>query len=379
MFDEKFEAIENNQYKVYNAGGLSYSPKENVSGEAVAITDISPIPHSIDVKASSKNLFKSTNYTKGTIKSADGSINTATNVTPFSLTTDYIYLKSGAYVVSNIDGANLRYVAFYSTDKEFKSATWIDKVKTFKFTITEDCYVRIDIERADNVAIDNFDTFCDEYKFMLETGTSATSYTPYVDISTVKVNSYGKNLFLTEALDLNNYTKTKAGTYEYLLPEMIPGNYYFSATPGEAPPEGSNVGYFYMYKRVKGSDEWKQIVQIIASYHNVYTPNIVIEPGYDYKFWVYSALDKIPLDYFTGIQMEVGESATPYEPYIEPTSYDAMSNGTIEGGIEAIYPNTTLLADTQGVLIEAEYYQDGKKVKQDLIDTIISLGGTLNV
>ncbi len=131
-----------------------------------------------------KNLFKTTNYEKGTLDSATGNITSNTAVKVYCLTTDYIYLKSGAYVITNITGANLRYIAFYNTNKEFTSATWTARAKTFKFTVTEDCYVRIDVEIAsvDGVQppIDNYDTFLTEYEFMLNEGMNALPFEPYI-------------------------------------------------------------------------------------------------------------------------------------------------------------------------------------------------------
>ena len=76
------------------------------------------------------------------------------------------------------------------------------------------------------------------------------------------------------------------------------------------------------------------------------------------------------------IQLELGTSATPYEPYVEPTTYIPNADGTVEG-VKSIYPNMTLLADKQGVLVDAEYYQDGRKVKENLTDAILSLGAEL--
>lgn len=143
------------------------------------------------LQAQGKNLFKSTDYTKGTLDVNTGGITSDVQMKSSCLTTDYIYLKSGAYVLSNIIGANLRYVAFYDLNKGFKSATWTNRAKTFKFTITEDCYVRIDIERDAYVKIDNFDTFCDEYEFMLEVGTKKSKYEKYIEPTSYTPNADG--------------------------------------------------------------------------------------------------------------------------------------------------------------------------------------------
>ena len=59
------------------------------------------------------------------------------------------------------------------------------------------------------------------------------------------------------------------------------------------------------------------------------------------------------------LQLEKGVG-TEYEPYIEPTSYPVAADGTVEG-VTPIYPNTTLMTDTEGVIIDCEYNRDINK------------------
>ena len=75
--------------------------------------------------------------------------------------------------------------------------------------------------------------------------------------------------------------------------------------------------------------------------------------------------------------LEWGTQATEYEPYTELTVHDVQADGTVEG-VKSLYPSTTLYTDTSGAVIDATYYQDGKKVKENLIDMILSLGGVIN-
>lgn len=63
---------------------------------------------------------------------------------------------------------------------------------------------------------------------------------------------------------------------------------------------------------------------------------------------------------FSGLQIEIGETETEYEPYKEPITYTADENGNVNG-VTSLYPTTTLLTDTEGVTIEAEYNVDTKK------------------
>ena len=46
--------------------------------------------------------------------------------------------------------------------------------------------------------------------------------------------------------------------------------------------------------------------------------------------------------YFKNIQIELGTTATDYEPYTEPTTYQSTADGIVEG-IKSISPNMTLL------------------------------------
>ena len=134
-------------------------------------------PTAVTVGRYGKNLFKTTNYSKGSILIADGSINTG--VAKYIETSDYIPLKAGTYTISYKNGANLRYVCLFNQEKEVTGNFWSGRKNPYTFTINEDCFVRIDIERADNVAIDNYDTFFADFEVQLEPGKSATTYEEY--------------------------------------------------------------------------------------------------------------------------------------------------------------------------------------------------------
>ena len=66
------------------------------------------------------------------------------------------------------------------------------------------------------------------------------------------------------------------------------------------------------------------------------------------------------------------------EVVVEPIkhTYSVNEDGTVDG-VKSIYPSMTLSSDTEGVVIEAEYFVDGQAKIQALTDTIISLGGEL--
>lgn len=256
---DKLVTIAENQEKVFDAGGLHYSPKGTASGEVVSISDISPIEHNLRVK----------------------------------LSTDVI-----------------------------------------------------------------------------------------TDFSTVKLDALGKNLFNndTNLIKRVDYTLASGATaqrigYEVYLPI---GTYKISATPLQ---EFSEIYLYGAIVNVNGVCR-QEAIKIVANKATSYRPTITIENGE--KFVIYDALGvgntERTKQYFAmfNIQIEFGESATEFEEYKEPTTYTPNADGTVEG-VKSIYPTTTLVPSEQGVLVECEYYQDARKVKQDLTDLIISLGGLLDV
>lgn len=63
---------------------------------------------------------------------------------------------------------------------------------------------------------------------------------------------------------------------------------------------------------------------------------------------------------YSDIQVELGSTATNYEPYITLNEYTPTADGTVEG-VTSLYPNTTLTTDTDGVIIDCEYNRDINK------------------
>ena len=70
-------------------------------------------------------------------------------------------------------------------------------------------------------------------------------------------------------------------------------------------------------------------------------------------------------------QLEIGTTATDYEPYITPTEYTPTADGTVVD-VTSLYPNTTLMNDTEGVIIDCEYNRDINKAFAELQNAIFS-------
>ena len=68
-------------------------------------------------------------------------------------------------------------------------------------------------------------------------------------------------------------------------------------------------------------------------------------------------------------QIAIGDTADGYEPYIEPTEYTSNADGTVDG-VTSIYPTTTIMTDTDGVIIDVKYNRDINKLHAELQETV---------
>lgn len=83
--------------------------------------------------------------------------------------------------------------------------------------------------------------------------------------------------------------------------------------------------------------------------------------------------DYVTIDNF---QVEIGDTVTDWEEYKEPVEYPVSADGIVEG-VTSIYPNTTLMTDTAGAVIDCEYNRDANKVIADLENKINTLLATI--
>ena len=89
----------------------------------------------------------------------------------------------------------------------------------------------------------------------------------------------------------------------------------------------------------------------------VYHRNLTTTITEDYVGWgiyIYISSGKTFDNLLFKPQLELGKTATDYEPYVKPTEYTPNADGTVNG-ITSLYPNTTLMTDTDGVIIDCEY------------------------
>lgn len=202
-----------------------------------------------------------------------------------------------------------------------------------------------------------------------------------LDVSAVKLLAQGKNLIHYPYYDTTKTTNgitftdngdgsitmnrtSSARTVFYLSKKDIPIN-ETSIFSGVSP----NSGYIVEMKYIDAGGTTK--------YTNDSGSGRAFQKGDTIQF-IYIVIESgVTLNNVTIYpQLEIGPSATAYEPYIEPVEYSVNADGSVSG-LKSIFPCTTLMTDTEGALIECEYNRDINKAFAELQQAIISLGGNV--
>ena len=357
----------------------------------VALTDISPIEQILKVKATSKNLFDINNpmfcYPN------DYSINF-----PITIIDGVIYSggRDGESEGASLYIPNPKLPFSISFDMSGDYENDINKCLICEFDSLNEQNVRLnnvkirtDIITSNHIKIENISS---DKNFIsigwwgvsekslaitnlqIEVGTIATDYVPH-DVSIASIKKYGKNL-----LDYSKYAKTgshngvtftKKGDDGYTVngtagteaasftitsdvqirKNLIPGVAY-RLSGGEKLP--SNAQLYLRYQ-----DPSKVSPTVRYSSKNE-TP-LVWDSSYTFEriyLYINAGISVNNIDVYP--QLEIGTSKTNYEPYKKPIIYTPNTDGTVEG-ITSLYPVTTLISNTQGIVLDVEYKVDTKK------------------
>lgn len=216
------------------------------------------------------------------------------------------------------------------------------------------------------------------------------------DFSGIAVSRYGKNLFRPQF----NFIFVEASyTDGTLFTPQISGNTLVCTTNPLYVPQ--NTWLYYKHALLLGKDriviriynsndenisttEKTDIICSSAWYLAAYKGYIVDKPASGFSFKVTSNVAYITLCYcgmdseggnkYGDLQLELGTTATPYEPYIEPTVHTANADGTVDG-IKSISPNMTLLTNNNNVVINANYLRDIDTYIDNLKTNVALSGG----
>jgi hypothetical protein len=377
----------------------------SASGEIVVLDDVSPIAHDMGVSVRGKNFIDAAKFVAASLNTTlDGDVFT----TKFESSARYFNyyqrhpFKAGTYTASIIPLSSNMYctILIYSANtltkvlasQQFRK---INETVYLTFTADEDFVFCMAGNRVGDT--EGLGTF--SYKIQLEEGATATAYAPYLeDVSGVKVKALGKNL-----LDIHNRTKgtlqygdntlqrvletdkyyvgmtrnnygypqyitsaeyvngvwrisNSAGGYGVAFPvEVKPNtNYYVSGVNGFA-----NVGFYdnegnfikdFSYAESVGN------VRCLTTPDNCAIMTVCLVPETTNAVMEYR-----------NCQLEVGTTATEYEPYKEPVTYAQGEP------ITSIYPCTTLMTDTAGAFMDVTYNRDANKVVNELAARLAAL------
>lgn len=395
---DKLLTIAENEQKVYEAGKLAVIKDSeylsaNEIGSIISAKDVSPVEHSLGVKLKSRNIFdadtilpslENPSYAYAQAhwtKQPDGSFHLF-NVAIlagykwFENTSGYegqMAISITGKVAAPVENQNGMAISFVYTD---------NTIDTMKMPCSEE-YVTSTLVSNPNKTVayisQSYSTIAGPYikDIMIAYGTD-TTYTPYMtDFEGVEVTRCGKNLF----------DKDKASVYSNWVIENG-GFYLFKVFIGK----GNTFTVSYQQDLVTGMD--CPYTQIICNLSNIdkdskYFYHKTVS-GLINKKWTYTAIE----DYIyirsnvhgesalanfmqyigNDLQVEIGETATEYEPYKEPQTATAITDGTVEG-LTSLSPNMTLYTDNNGVSIECKYYRDIDTYINNLTTNIALTGG----
>ena len=357
--------------------------KGSASGGVVAIKDVSPLPHTVLVKAPGGGVGEEL-LTKTETLSTKG----ATVMLDTPAETVRVVVRGGAYCVGGlvpmVDGDDLT-----ASDMKDELALWptwsygeapgnYDLVYTVsgntlswsgtKYYMSYDGVIEQSEDISGSVELSTSGQkiigFCQVYSLDKDNPYAEDPERDYLDMTvevyegSAKVKLYGKNLLPDLKAFLNGgniyfgvtaYTQgvpLKKGTYTFsFVSDIVATGIYILTADGK-----TEITKDFNQKNRTTFTLTEDIGVRIRAY----------SPKFTSKDDVVSA------------QVELGSSVTEYEPYIEPATHTVMADGT---AFESVYPSMTFVPETDGVELSVEYNRDINKAFAELYATLISVGG----
>ena len=363
--NEKLQTIKDNVSKVYRSGQMDVIKNANSlkgfeSNKAMLLDDVSPVAHKMGVRVRGKNLFDVSKITniKGITNNGDGTITIAANSysTPTGKSLKELCpdLKIGDIItLSAITESDAKFIYLLTSKKEM----YFNKYKT----ITQNDLDSRVVFYGHKTTSEKYGTPCTISNIQIELGTTPTAYTPYVpDLTAVTVSRYGKNLWDEIyaqghlSISTGNIASTTSNTIRSVnfIPVKANTSYYIFSASGRL--------YFCFYDKDKK----------YLTYKAAQNESIVSPPNSAFCRF-YRALNS-GTDYSNDICLSFENHG--YEAYKPPATYTPAADGTVNG-VTSLYPNTTLMTDTDGVIIDCEYYKDIDKAFNELSSAIALSGG----
>lgn len=354
------------QFRTPNTNSVGI--KTPVSGSVIHAEDVIPLGHRVHVEARSKNLIIQPYLTDtSTYNGITYTVNDDHSITVVGTVPDGVF---SSFKLADISAALNHGQTYYIGGSANMLLAYKDEsgtiryAKNGKFTWSAGYeFMQLYLQYSSNNGTVN-ETI---YPFICKAG-EATEYTPYVDITTIKLTRCGKNMFNPAKLlaatgwTVTNgvYSGTPGALHNKYGPEtgtpicgsFEPNTQYTLSMEAmgeltDAAPKSLHIRFVYSdgnYKTLNidtsvltkytfTSDAGKTVTGIYMSYtHNVKT-------------------------HLRNIQLEKGPVATDYQPY-SGTEYEVYSNGEPKTPVMSVSPTMTLFADKPGVIIHATYNVD---------------------
>lgn len=382
---EKLTQVAENIPKVYKAGQSSMVDEsklipKTVSGNYISVDDVSEIPHKVGCKVESVNLWSGNN---GYSIVGNGTVQVI-----YQDVVSYKGMSCPMSVSCEVASENLEYsetgnLVYFHVLYEDGTAD----ILTLCGTSTTSGKVERPFN-ADSAKAINFVTIYVHNRFtggtvtvsniMLNEGTTALPYTPYIKPEEVKVTRCGKNLFdigtIEDYIDPTSGLRMSNGSLSATV--LTQNSRYFVNTKNRYLSGEYAISY-------ESSDSKRVLLRLYDENGNIMTtcPNLksagftfnsyysgfyrdftdgVVNIPQEVAYWnlgfVLLATETAPAGTtveISNIQVELGSTATAYEPYNGQTlAPDA--DGTVEG-MTSVSPYMNIFSDTEGVNIEATY------------------------
>lgn len=202
-----------------------------------------------------------------------------------------------------------------------------------------------------------------------------------ISVSTTKgtkVTCFGKNLLNNNVLSANSWQSFSGGLNNFIYKlDLIDGVTYTFSFGSHAFPS-----YFYFTSCDKGAEytnENRKVDKYMTMKEEpirATTHTFTKAANKDYYLLLsasngYEINLDMKLSYFDYMQIEVGTTATQYEPYKEVAT---LSNGET---IAAYYPIMNFKVDLAGASVDVKYNRDINKAFAELHSALISLGANV--
>ena len=383
--------------KNFELENLGNALKGFAAGGVVAIKDISPLPHTVLVKASGGGVGEEL-LTKTETLSTKG----ATVMLNTPAESVRVVVSGGAYCVGGlvpmVDGDNL--TASESKDELALWPTWSygeapgnydliyavsgnvlswsgTKYYTYDGVIEQSEAVSGSIELS--TSGQKIIGFCQVYEVYEDNPNAEQpewdelnmTVAVYESTPSVEVKVYGKNL-----CDFKAFKPYSGGTITLLENGLVyTGRYYISLDGSFMKP---NNRYYFSWK-YETSDNIVPVCRIQYA-DDTYSSAIQSETGITITKEVKNLLlypeitGTVHTTTLTDIQIETGMAVSEYEPYTEPTTHTVVADGS---AFESVYPSMTFIPETDGVELSVEYNRDINKAFAQLQAALISMGGNI--